>query len=116
MERSAIARTDGHTVVVPDLPIGAHGPENQPAAGSPAFAPLIFNAWYAIALRRDVGPELHAIKVLGEPLLYYRAEDGGPVVLEDRCAHRRFPYGRFGLKMRRILADIKANEFRGAAT
>lgn len=54
------------------------------------FAPLIPNAWYAIADSVDVGRQLSGITALGEPLVFYRTEDGEPVVLDDRCAHRRF--------------------------
>jgi vanillate O-demethylase monooxygenase subunit len=60
----------------------------------PQFAPLIRNAWYAMAVSQDVGSELRAIRVLGEPLVYYRTEAGEPVVLDDRCAHRRFPLSK----------------------
>lgn len=55
-----------------------------------AFAPMVRNAWYVIAERKDVGRELRSLKVLGEPLVFYRTEAGEPVVLDDRCAHRRF--------------------------
>jgi nitrite reductase/ring-hydroxylating ferredoxin subunit len=58
--------------------------------GGGTMAPFIFDAWYAIAPSSEVGRALGAIKVLGEPLVYFRAEDGTPVVLDDRCAHRRY--------------------------
>lgn len=59
-----------------------------------AFAPLVRNAWYVVAEREAVGRELTSIKVLGEPLVIYRSEAGEPVVLDDRCAHRRFPLSK----------------------
>jgi vanillate O-demethylase monooxygenase subunit len=31
---------------------------------------------------------------LGEPVVFYRCEDGTPVALEDRCCHRRAPLSR----------------------
>ena len=69
-------------------------PQDVPAA----FAPLVRNAWYVIAETKDVGRELRAIQVLGERLVYYRAENGDPVVLDDRCAHRRFPLSKSKLE------------------
>lgn len=55
-----------------------------------ANAPFIRNAWYVIAESKNVGKELKSIRVLDEPLVMYRTEDGEAVVLDDRCAHRRF--------------------------
>ena len=54
------------------------------------MAPMIRNAWYVIAEREQINRELGSIKVLGQPLVYYRTEGGEPVVLDDRCAHRRY--------------------------
>src|SRR3981081_1316601 len=38
--------------------------------------------------------------ILGEPIVFYRLEDGTPVALEDRCAHRHLP-----LSMGYVVAD-----------
>lgn len=62
------------------------------------FAPMIANAWYAIAPTSAVGRELGAITIIGQPLVYFRAEDGTAVVLDDRCAHRRFSLAKSHLK------------------
>ncbi|MFD7599736.1 Rieske 2Fe-2S domain-containing protein [Streptomyces mirabilis] len=62
------------------------------------LGPLIKNAWYVVAARADVGRELRQITVLNEPLVYFRAEDGEPVVLDDRCPHRRFSLAKSHLK------------------
>jgi vanillate O-demethylase monooxygenase subunit len=67
---------------IADLPIDTEPPEG--------FAPLIRNCWYAIAEKQDVNRELGSIKVLGQPLVFYRSEAGEPIVLDDRCAHRRY--------------------------
>lgn len=77
---------------VPEIPIAVS--ENSGDSGAGAMAPLIFNAWYVIALSENVGRSLGSVKALGEPLVYFRAEDGQPVVLDDRCAHRRFPLSK----------------------
>lgn len=54
------------------------------------LAPLIFDTWYVIAQSADVGRELGSITALGQPLVYFPTQDGRPVVLDDRCSHRRF--------------------------
>lgn len=55
-----------------------------------AFAPLVRNAWYVVAECKDLGRDLRHITALSEPLVMYRTEAGEAVVLDDRCAHRRF--------------------------
>lgn len=49
------------------------------------------NQWYVAAYAREVGRDLLARTVLGEPLALYRTEAGEAVILADRCVHRRFP-------------------------
>jgi phenylpropionate dioxygenase-like ring-hydroxylating dioxygenase large terminal subunit len=55
---------------------------------------FVRNQWYVAAYADEVGEELFARTVLGEPLVLFRAEDGSPVALADRCVHRRFPLSR----------------------
>lgn len=64
------------------------------AGADEAMGPLIFNAWYVIAEAAEVDRSLKSIKVCGEPLVYYRTEAGEPVVLDDRCPHRRYPLSK----------------------
>jgi phenylpropionate dioxygenase-like ring-hydroxylating dioxygenase large terminal subunit len=47
------------------------------------------NYWYAAAWAEDIGRDLLARVILNEPIVFYRKEDGTPVALENRCAHRR---------------------------
>jgi vanillate O-demethylase monooxygenase subunit len=47
--------------------------------------------WYVAAYGSEVGRDLLARTVLGEPLVLYRTEAGEPVALADRCVHRRYP-------------------------
>ncbi|MFI9385907.1 Rieske 2Fe-2S domain-containing protein [Kutzneria sp. NPDC052558] len=73
--------------------------ENRTTAGplrrSPgATAPLIREAWYVLAARSEFGQDLRQRWILGEPVCFYEAEDGGLIALDDRCAHRRFPLSR----------------------
>lgn len=50
------------------------------------------NQWYVAAYSQEVGRELLGRTILGETLVLYRTEeDGTPVVLHDRCVHRRYP-------------------------
>lgn len=50
------------------------------------------NQWYVAAYSDEVGRELLGRTILGEPIVFYRAEaDGAVVALADRCVHRRFP-------------------------
>ena len=49
------------------------------------------NYWYAAAFPEDVGRHLLARSFLNENVVLFRMEDGTPVALEDRCAHRRLP-------------------------
>jgi phenylpropionate dioxygenase-like ring-hydroxylating dioxygenase large terminal subunit len=52
-------------------------------------APSTF--WYVAAFSRDIGRELLARTILGQPLVMYRTADGQPVALADRCPHRAVP-------------------------
>jgi phenylpropionate dioxygenase-like ring-hydroxylating dioxygenase large terminal subunit len=49
------------------------------------------NQWYVAAYGSEVGRDLLARTVLGEPLVLYRTEAGRAVALADRCVHRRYP-------------------------
>jgi phenylpropionate dioxygenase-like ring-hydroxylating dioxygenase large terminal subunit len=49
------------------------------------------NQWYVVAYGHEIGRELFARTILGEPLVFYRSEAGEVVVLADRCVHRRYP-------------------------
>jgi phenylpropionate dioxygenase-like ring-hydroxylating dioxygenase large terminal subunit len=73
---------DPDRIMIPGLP--------KDQAVPTGMAPLIRNAWYVIAERSTVDRTLRSIKALGEPLVFFRTEAGEPVVLDDRCAHRRY--------------------------
>ena len=59
------------------------------------------NAWYAAAWSKEVGRDLKARRILDEPVVMYRKEDGTPVALLDRCAHKLAP-----LSMGRLIGDV----------
>ena len=53
---------------------------------------FVTNAWYAAMWGDDLAPGvLVAQTIAGEPLAFYRREDGSPVALFDRCPHRFAP-------------------------
>lgn len=49
------------------------------------------NHWYVAGHGRDLGRELTSRWILGDPICFYRREDGAPVALVDRCIHRQMP-------------------------
>lgn len=49
------------------------------------------NAWYVVAGVDEVGDSLLSRRVLDIPLVLFRAADGEPVALFDRCPHRLMP-------------------------
>jgi vanillate O-demethylase monooxygenase subunit len=52
---------------------------------------FVRDQWYVAAYADEIGTDLFARTVCGEPLVFFRAEDGTAVALADRCVHRRFP-------------------------
>lgn len=53
--------------------------------------PFIENEWYVAALTEEIGRSLTARTILGQRIVFYRKEDGAPVAMADRCAHRSYP-------------------------
>ncbi|MEV4313473.1 aromatic ring-hydroxylating dioxygenase subunit alpha [Actinocrispum sp. NPDC049592] len=49
------------------------------------------NHWYVAAYSREIGGELFARTICGEPVLFWRTRDGSVTAMPDRCVHRRFP-------------------------
>lgn len=64
--------------------------------------------WYAGAFSDELGRMLLARKLLDQALILFRKEGGGPVALEDSCAHRRLP-----LSMGRIVGDAVECAYHG---
>jgi vanillate O-demethylase monooxygenase subunit len=54
------------------------------------------NQWYVLGWSSEFGEIPKRRVVMDEPLLMYRARDGQPVVVADRCAHRHFPLSKGG--------------------
>jgi phenylpropionate dioxygenase-like ring-hydroxylating dioxygenase large terminal subunit len=50
------------------------------------------NAWYVGAWGTEIGRQnLLRRTLMNEPVVFFREEDGTPVALEDKCAHRHAP-------------------------
>jgi phenylpropionate dioxygenase-like ring-hydroxylating dioxygenase large terminal subunit len=49
------------------------------------------NHWYVAAWDDEVGRDLMPRTILDEAIVLFRKQDGTPVALADRCAHRRLP-------------------------
>ncbi|MGE3709167.1 MAG: Rieske 2Fe-2S domain-containing protein [Hyphomicrobiaceae bacterium] len=53
---------------------------------------FVRNAWYVAAWAQELeAGKLLSRTILGEPVVIYRADDGSPAALEDRCPHRFAP-------------------------
>lgn len=62
--------------------------------------PFIKNLWYVAAWDYELGDKPIGRVLIGEPVVLYRAPDGGVVAMEDRCPHRHAP-----LSLGRITGD-----------
>ncbi len=60
--------------------------------------PLLSNYWYVAALGNEITSELKERTILNHSLVLYRDEDGNPVILQNRCAHRSFPLDKSTLE------------------
>lgn len=58
------------------------------------------NHWYVAGFPGELGREFLARTFLNQAVVMFRTEDGAPVALEDRCAHRRVP-----LSLGRLVGD-----------
>ncbi len=82
------------------------------------------NVWYMAAWAEEVGEGLLSRRIAGRKLVLFRAADGTPVALEDRCPHRFAPLSlglrserplslgvdQGGLRARRLIQDLLRRE------
>ena len=61
---------------------------------SPSQTPFVRNAWYVAAWSHELGRSLISRRILGEPVVMFRREDGTPVAFVDRCPHKLAPLSR----------------------
>jgi vanillate O-demethylase monooxygenase subunit len=59
---------------------------------------FIRNAWYVAAWSKEVGRGYLTRRILNEPVLMYRKQDGTAVALLDRCSHKLAPLSLGELK------------------
>jgi 5,5'-dehydrodivanillate O-demethylase len=61
-----------------------------------AMGDVLRRYWHPVGCSEFVTAKPQRVKVLGEELVLYRGEDGTPVLMQLRCAHRRvaLDYGR----------------------
>ena len=52
---------------------------------------FVKNAWYVAAESHELGDGLLGRTICSEPVVLFRAGDGTPAALEDRCCHRHLP-------------------------
>lgn len=52
---------------------------------------FVLNTWYVAAWSHEVNREPTALVVCELPLVLYRTDDGAPIALANRCAHRAYP-------------------------
>jgi phenylpropionate dioxygenase-like ring-hydroxylating dioxygenase large terminal subunit len=52
------------------------------------------NIWYVAAWDHDISRTPTGFIFLNEPVVLFRKQEGTPVALEDRCAHRRLPLSK----------------------
>lgn len=59
------------------------------------------NQWWVAAYADEVGRDILARDILGEPIILYRTLDGAAVAMAGICPHRAFP-----LAMGRLIGDV----------
>lgn len=52
---------------------------------------FLYDAWYCAGWAADLTDQLQPIKLLDEPVVLYRKQDGSPVAIGNRCPHRFAP-------------------------
>jgi len=55
---------------------------------------FVRNAWYVAAWSQEVARTPLARKILGEPLVFFRKQDGTPIAFIDRCPQKLAPLSR----------------------
>jgi vanillate O-demethylase monooxygenase subunit len=68
------------------------------------------NIWYVAGWADEIGRDLQELRILDEPILFYRKEDGTPVAIGNRCPHRFAP-----LHMGRLDGDNVVCGYHGLA-
>ncbi|CAI8198384.1 MAG: Toluene-4-sulfonate monooxygenase system iron-sulfur subunit TsaM1 [SAR116 cluster bacterium] len=59
---------------------------------------FIRDCWYVAGWSADFTNSLSALRILDEPIVIFRTEQGVPAALEDACPHRKLPLSKGRLK------------------
>ncbi len=68
------------------------------------------NIWYVVGWADEIGRDLQELRILDEPILFYRKTDGTSVAIGNRCPHRFAP-----LHMGRLEGDNVVCGYHGLA-
>lgn len=60
-------------------------------SAAPTAPPVVEDGWYIACASRDLRGRPLAVRLLDRPLVLFRARDGAPAALLDRCPHRNVP-------------------------
>lgn len=69
------------------------------------------NCWQVAGFSKEIGRSLLARRLLNEPVVFFRTENGAVVALEDRCPHRYVPLSIGELQGDRIRCGYHGMEF-----
>jgi phenylpropionate dioxygenase-like ring-hydroxylating dioxygenase large terminal subunit len=67
---------------------------SEARAGREARVMFLSHQWYIAAASQEIGRAPFARRIAGEPIVFWRTEDGRVVAFEDRCPHRLAPLSR----------------------
>ena len=56
--------------------------------------PFLMNQWYVCAREQEITRTPMTRWICGEPLVFFRRENGSAVALSDRCPHRKYPLSK----------------------
>lgn len=73
--------------------------------------PLIRNHWYVAAMSEEVTRKPIRRTILEQDVVLYRGEDGTPIALQNRCAHRSYPLHLGELNGDRIICGYHGLEY-----
>lgn len=73
--------------------------------------PLVRNAWYVAALSEEVTRKPMRRTILEQDIVLYRGQDGQPIALQNRCAHRSYPLHLGELSGDRIVCGYHGFEY-----
>ena len=74
----------------------------------------IANGWHPIACAQELGKRPFATRLMGEPLVAFRSQDGAAAVLRDRCPHRGVPLSHGRLNQGTVVCPYHGWRFDGA--